>query len=45
MSKKPNGWTAFNALARKLAQVPKEEVDAKIAKDKKARIAKRKKKK
>lgn len=43
-SKKPEGWRAFDALAKKLTQVPKEEVDAKIAADKKARLKKRKKK-
>ena len=40
--KKPEGWNAFNSLARRLAKVPKEEVDAKVAKDKAKRIAKRK---
>lgn len=44
-SKKPEGWRKFDALAKRLAGVPKEEVDAKIAADKKKRIkAKRKKK-
>lgn len=43
--KKPKGWRAFDSLARKLSQVPKEEVDTKIATDKATRIAKRKKKK
>lgn len=42
--KKPAGWRAFDRLARKLAQVPKEEVDAKVAADKAARIKARKKK-
>jgi len=44
MSKKPTGWKAFDALARKVAKVPKEKVDAKIAADKKQRLKKRKKK-
>lgn len=42
---KPAGWKAFDKLARGLAQVPKEEADAKIAADKAERIAKRRKKK
>lgn len=42
---KPAGWKAFDRLARAVAQVPKEEVDAKIAADKKARIKARRKKK
>lgn len=33
-SKKPEGWRAFDQLAKKLVQVPKEQVDAKVAKDK-----------
>lgn len=41
---KPAGWKAFDRLARGLAQVPKEELDAKIAADRKARIKARKKK-
>lgn len=44
-SKKPDGWRAFDALARKVVQVPKEEVDAKVAKDKAKRIKKRNNKK
>jgi len=43
--KKPEGWRAFDSLARKIVNVPKEAVDAKVAKDKAARIKKRKKKK
>ena len=43
-SPKPEGWRKFDALAKALAAVPKEEVDAKIAADKKARLKKRKKK-
>ena len=40
----PDGFAAFDALARKLVTVPKSQVDAKIAADKKARKkAKRKK--
>jgi hypothetical protein len=42
---KPAGWKAFDKLARGLAQVPKEEVDAKITADKAARIKARRKKK
>lgn len=44
-SKKPEGLRAFEALARKVVSVPKADVDAKVAKDKAARIKKRKKKK
>jgi len=44
-SKKPEGWRAFDSLAKRLAAVPKEEVDKKIATDKAKRIAKRRKKK
>jgi len=43
--KKPPGWDAFDALARKVASVPKDKVDAKMAKDRAKRIAARKKKK
>ena len=43
-ARKPKGFAEFKSLATKLAAVPKEEVDAKIAKDKAKRIAKRKKK-
>jgi len=39
--KKPKGWRKFDALTRKLIQVPKEETDAQIERDK----AKRRKKK
>lgn len=42
--KKPKGWRAFDSLARSVAHVPKEDVDAKIAADKKKRIKARKKK-
>jgi hypothetical protein len=44
-SKKPEGWRAFDALAKKLVTVPKEKLDAKVAKDKAKRIKKRNKKK
>ena len=44
-SKKPEGWKAFDSLAKKLVQVPKEDVDAKVTKDKAKRIKQRKKKK
>ena len=40
---KPKGWRAFDSLAKQLANVPKEEVDEKIAADKAKRIAKRRK--
>lgn len=43
--KKPEGWRAFDALAKKLVAVPKEAVDKKVAKDKAKRIKKAKKKK
>jgi hypothetical protein len=39
--KRPKGWRKFDALTRKLIQVPKEETDAQIERDK----AKRRKKK
>jgi len=42
---RPAGWKAFDKLARGLGQVPKEEVEAKIAADKAARIKARSKKK
>ena len=42
--KKPEGWRAFDALARKVVSVPKEDVDAKVKKDKAARIKRKKKK-
>jgi hypothetical protein len=40
-ARKPKGWRKFDALTRKLIQVPKEETDAQIERDK----AKRRKKK
>lgn len=43
-AKKPTGWGAFDALTRKLVAVPKEEVNAKIKTDKKARLKARRKK-
>lgn len=43
--RKPKGFDAFDALARKVAAVPKEQVDAKIAADKAARLKQRKRKK
>lgn len=42
---KPKGWGKFNALARALAVVPKEIVNAKIAKEKADRKKRRKSKK
>lgn len=44
-SKKPDGWRAFDSLAKALVNIPKEKLDRKVAKDKAKRIAKRKKKK
>jgi hypothetical protein len=41
-SKKPSGWRAFDSLAKRLIEVPKEQVDAKVAAARKAG-AKRKK--
>lgn len=49
-SKKPSGWRAFDSLAKRLIEVPKEQVDAKVAESRKANAkrkraaAKRKKK-
>lgn len=45
MSHKPTPIEKFDTLARAVAQAPKDKVDAKIAKDKAKRIAKRRKKK
>lgn len=42
---KPKGWRAFDDLTRKLAQVPKEELEAQIAAGRKERKAKRRRKK
>lgn len=42
MSDKPEGWRAFVSLAKQLVQIPKEKLDAKVAKDKAKRIKKRK---
>lgn len=41
---KPKGWKAFDSLARRLAGVPKEDVEASIAAGKAARKKARKKK-
>jgi hypothetical protein len=47
-SKKPSGWRAFDSLAKRLIEVPKEEVDKKVAQARKdgakRKKAKRKKK-
>ncbi len=47
-SKKPSGWRAFDSLAKRLIEVPKSEVDAKVEQARKAgakkKAAKRKKK-
>lgn len=40
---KPRGWGKFDELARKLAKVPKEQVEAKIAEAKAARKKRRRK--
>lgn len=42
MSKKPEGFGAFQSLLSKLARVPKKELDREVAKQKK-KAAKRKK--
>ena len=42
---KPKGWGKFNELARKLVAVPKEIVNAKIAKEQAERKKRRKAKK
>ena len=42
---KPEGWHKFDALARRVAQVPKEAVEKKIAADRAKRIAARRRKK
>ena len=41
---KPKGWGKFNELARKLVTVPKEIVNAKIAKEKATRKKRKKSK-
>jgi len=41
-TKKPAGFRAFNALCKKLIQVPKSEIDAKVERDKARRIKKKK---
>ncbi len=40
---KPEGWRAFDSLAKRLVKVPKEQIDAKVAKSKAARAKKRSK--
>lgn len=42
---KPEGWRKFDSLAKRLAGVPKEQVDAKVAADKKKRLKTKRKKK
>lgn len=34
--KKPKGWAAFHTLAKKIVAVPKDKVDAAIARERKA---------
>lgn len=41
MARKPRGWSAFDALARKIVNVPREAADKVI--QKKARLKRRKK--
>ena len=43
MAKKPKGWRAFDQLCKKLVKVSKQEVDAKIERDKAQRVKKKKK--
>lgn len=45
MAAKPEGFAEFEGAMRKIVSVPKEKVDAKVAKDKAKRIKARKKKK
>ena len=42
--KKPKGWRKFDELTKKLIQVPKDETDAQIERDKRERAKKGKKK-
>jgi len=42
--KKPKGWGRFDSLMRKLVEVPKADVDKRIADEQAARKARRKKK-
>lgn len=44
-TKKPKGWKAFDALARKIVQIPKGELDKKVAENKAERRRKSRKKK
>lgn len=44
-AKKPKGWRKFDALARKLAQVPKEELEAQVEAGRAERKGKKKRKK
>lgn len=43
--RRPHGWGQFDKLARKVAAVPKEAVDEKIASEKKARKRRKRKNK
>lgn len=43
--RKPKGFKAFDALTRKLVQVPKGELDKKVADDKADRLRRKKRKK
>ena len=43
--KKPKGWKAFDALTRKLVEIPKGEVDQQVAKAKSDRLRRRKQRK
>lgn len=44
-ARRPKGWNNFDSLTRKLIEVPKEEVDAQVERDKSARKKSRRKKK
>ena len=44
-SKKPKGWRKFDDLVKRLIQVPKDETNAQIERDKRERAKKRKRKK
>jgi hypothetical protein len=44
-AKRPKGWKKFDDLARKLVQVPKEELEDQVERDRAERKAKRRKKK
>ncbi len=43
--KKPKGWKAFDVLTRKLAEIPKGELDQQVAKSKADRLRRKRRKK